>query len=64
MAPPTMPDAQVNTFIGIGMNPPSTRKPNTAHGDCAIFACSVAMPAFTLSSMPSASSAGRTASNA
>ncbi len=61
---PTIPDAHVKTFIGIGMKPPSTRKVNTAHGDSTIFACSVAMPDSMAGNMPSAANSGLSASNA
>ena len=33
---PTMPDAQVKIFIGIGVNPPSTSSQNAFHGDSAM----------------------------
>ncbi|KAG1219644.1 hypothetical protein G6F68_021374 [Rhizopus microsporus] len=61
---PTIPDAHVKTFIGIGMKPPSTRKVNTAHGDSAIFACTVVMPCSIAGSMPIASNSGLIASKA
>ncbi|MNU00546.1 hypothetical protein D3C72_2436990 [compost metagenome] len=61
---PTIPEAQVKTFIGIGMKPPNIRNVTTAHGDSAIFCCSVAMPASMAGSMPSAANTGFSASNA
>ncbi len=61
---PTIPDAHVKTFIGIGMKPPSTRKVNTAHGDSAILTCTMAIPPSMLPSMPSAANTGLSASKA
>src|SRR5690606_2421308 len=61
---PTIPEAQVKTFIGIGMKPPSTRNQNTAQGDSAILAWTVAMPASIPGSMPIMPSSGLIASKA
>src|SRR5690606_16462868 len=61
---PTIPEAQVKTFIGIGMKPPSTRNQNTAQGDSAILAWTVAMPASIPGSMPIIASSGLIASKA
>ena len=61
---PTMPEAQVKTFIGIGENPASTSIQNTAHGDSIIFAWISAMPDSIPCSMPSAANIGLSASKA
>ena len=47
-----------------GMNPPSTRNVNTAHGDSSIFACTIWMPDSMLSNIPSDAKIGLIASNA
>ncbi len=61
---PTTPEAQVNTFIGIGANPPATSSQNTAHGDSAIFALIVSMPDSMPPNMPIASNSGLSNSKA
>ena len=55
---PTMPDAQVKNFNGIGANPASTSIQNAFHGDCAAIPRRYATCAVDLSIQPSDTNSG------